>query len=43
MFAKQVKGIAAMEAGRGGQGTAVVVTFPTRPLHRVMPIVVGLR
>ncbi len=28
MFAKQVKGRAAMEAGRGGQGTAVVVTFP---------------
>jgi PAS domain S-box-containing protein len=28
MFAKQVKGRAAMEAGRGGRGTAVVVTFP---------------
>lgn len=28
MFAKQVKGRAAMEVGRGGQGTAVVVTFP---------------
>ena len=28
MFAKQVKGRAAMEAGRGGQGTAVVVIFP---------------
>jgi PAS domain S-box-containing protein len=28
MFAKQVKGGAAMEAGRGGRGTAVVVTFP---------------
>jgi PAS domain S-box-containing protein len=28
MFAKQVKGRAVMEAGRGGQGTAVVVTFP---------------
>ena len=28
MFAKQVKGRAAVEAGRGGQGTAVVVTFP---------------
>jgi PAS domain S-box-containing protein len=28
MFAKQVKGRAAMQAGRGGQGTAVVVTFP---------------
>lgn len=28
MFAKQVKGRAAMEMGRGGQGTAVVVTFP---------------
>jgi PAS domain S-box-containing protein len=28
MFAKQVKGRAAMEAGRGGRGTAVAVTFP---------------
>ena len=28
MFAKQVKGGAVMEAGQGGQGTAVVVTFP---------------
>jgi two-component sensor histidine kinase len=28
MFAKQVKGRAAMEAGRGGQGTAVIVIFP---------------
>ncbi len=28
MFAKQVKGRAAMEAGRGGQGSAVVVIFP---------------
>lgn len=28
MFAKQVKGQATMEAGQGGQGTAVVVTFP---------------
>jgi PAS domain S-box-containing protein len=28
MFAKQVKGRAAMQAGRGGRGTAVVVTFP---------------
>ena len=28
MFAKQVKGRAVMEAGRGGQGTAVLVTFP---------------
>jgi two-component sensor histidine kinase len=28
MFAKQVKGRAVMEAGHGGQGTAVVVTFP---------------
>jgi PAS domain S-box-containing protein len=28
MFAKQVKGRAVMEAGRGGQGTAVVITFP---------------
>jgi hypothetical protein len=27
MFAKQVKGRAAVEAGRGGQGTAVAVTF----------------
>lgn len=28
MFAKQVKGRAAMEAGRSGRGTAVAVTFP---------------
>jgi two-component sensor histidine kinase len=28
MFAKQVKGRAALGAGRGGRGTAVVVTFP---------------
>jgi two-component sensor histidine kinase len=28
MFAKQVKGRAMMEAGSGGQGTAVIVTFP---------------
>ena len=28
MFAKQVKGRAAVEAGRGGRGTAVAVTFP---------------
>lgn len=28
MFAKQVKGQAEMNVGRGGQGTAVVVTFP---------------
>jgi two-component sensor histidine kinase len=28
MFAKQVKGRAVMEAGPGGQGTAVVITFP---------------
>ncbi len=28
MFAKQVKGRAAVEAGRGGRGTAVEVTFP---------------
>ncbi|WP_043343967.1 sensor histidine kinase [Belnapia moabensis] len=28
MFAKQVKGRATMEAGRGGQGTAVAVIFP---------------
>jgi two-component sensor histidine kinase len=28
MFAKQVKGNAAMEAGRGGRGTAIAVTFP---------------
>ncbi len=28
MFAKQVRGQAAMQAGQGGQGTAVVVTFP---------------
>jgi PAS domain S-box-containing protein len=28
MFAKQVKGRATMEAGRGGRGTAMVVTFP---------------
>jgi two-component sensor histidine kinase len=28
MFAKQVKGSATMEAGHGGRGTAVLVTFP---------------
>jgi two-component sensor histidine kinase len=28
MFAKQVKGRAAMEAGRSGQGTTVTVVFP---------------
>jgi PAS domain S-box-containing protein len=28
MFAKQVQGRALMKAGRGGQGTAVMVTFP---------------
>jgi hypothetical protein len=28
MFAKQVKGRATIEGGRGAQGTAVVVTFP---------------
>jgi PAS domain S-box-containing protein len=28
MFAKQVKGRALMKAGQGGQGTAVMVTFP---------------
>jgi two-component sensor histidine kinase len=28
MFARKVKGRAAMEVGRGGQGTAVVVAFP---------------
>jgi two-component sensor histidine kinase len=28
MFAKQVKGRAVMEAGRNGQGTTVMVTFP---------------
>ncbi|WP_229682805.1 ATP-binding protein [Siccirubricoccus deserti] len=28
MFAKQVNGRALMEAGRGGQGTAVMITFP---------------
>jgi len=28
MFAKQVKGRAAVEPGRGGRGTAVAVTFP---------------
>ncbi len=35
MFAKQVKGRAAVDAGRGGQGTAVAVTFPDpRPERR---------
>lgn len=28
MFAKQVRGRAVMENGSGGEGTAVVVTFP---------------
>jgi two-component sensor histidine kinase len=28
MFAKQVKGRAAMQVGRGGRGTAMVVTLP---------------
>jgi two-component sensor histidine kinase len=38
MFAKQVKGRAAMEAGRGGRGTAVAVTFPDPNAAAAAPV-----